>query len=151
MSAPGSTEKNSSPSGKRLRHPVLDKLGGPIAFHREFVTLTGSTDAALMLSQALYWTQRTKGSGPWFWKTQAEWEEEAGRGRLQGEAARGRLLKMSFWQERRGQLARMYFWVDLDALDTALAEGLTVVSPKEAQKRERDKASAAHMHAVMAA
>ena len=35
-------------------HPLLQLLDRPIAFHRCFVTLTGSVTAALMLSQALY-------------------------------------------------------------------------------------------------
>ena len=60
----------------------------PIAFHRDFVRLTfvnesGKTEkigvkGALMLSQAVYWSKRTKDPDGWFWKTQDQWEEETG-------------------------------------------------------------------------
>jgi hypothetical protein len=110
-----------------VRHPepqmqvvpsrLLDLLDRPIAFHRIFVTLTGSVLAAVMLSQAFYWSRRTKHPGGWFYKTQEEWEEETGLTRGEQEAARKRLRITGFWaEERRGIPARLYFRVDLDML-----------------------------------
>ena len=57
------------PSHKRS---LLDLLDRPIAFHRVFVTITGSLAAGVMLSQALYWSRRTKDPEGWFYKTQPE-------------------------------------------------------------------------------
>ena len=102
-------------------HRVLELLDRPIAFHRVFVELTGSVTAALMLSQALYRSRRTKDPAGWFWKTQEEWQEETGLNRPEQERARARLRTLSFWQEeRRGLPARMFFRLDLNALEAAL-------------------------------
>jgi hypothetical protein len=46
---------------------VLDK---PIAFQRSFVTITGSINAALLLSQAVYWATRTKDPEGWFYRAE---------------------------------------------------------------------------------
>jgi hypothetical protein len=116
---------------------LLDLLDRPIAFHRVFVELTGSVTAALMLSQALYWTRIKRrddpGSGGWFYKTQAEWEEETGMGRSEQETARKRLRQTPFWQEqRRGIPAMLYFRIDL----AELAEALLTQSPKTGKPRQ---------------
>ena len=67
---------------------LLQLLDRPIAFHRCFVTLTGSVTAALMLSQALYWQRRCKEPEGWWYKTLEEWTEETGLNRRETEAAR---------------------------------------------------------------
>jgi hypothetical protein len=43
-------------SPSHTRH-LIDLLDRPIAFHRIFVELTGSVLAAVMLSQAFYWSR----------------------------------------------------------------------------------------------
>lgn len=60
-----------------LLEKVMDK---PIAFHRIFKTITGTTNAALFLSQAWYWSKnKTVASRQgWFYKTALDWEEETG-------------------------------------------------------------------------
>jgi hypothetical protein len=118
-------------------HRLLDVLDRPIAFHRVFVTLTGSVTAGLMLSQGLYWTRIKRRDDPasdgWFYKTQAEWEEETGMGRSEQETARKRLRQMLFWQEeRRGLPAKLYFRIDLERL----AEALLTQPPTTGNKRE---------------
>jgi hypothetical protein len=99
-----------------MSHRVYSILDRPIAFQRSFVDITGSVTAALMLSQAVYWSKRTSDDG-WFWKTQEEWEDETGMSRREQESARRALRKTSFWREdRRGVPCRLFFQVDLDAL-----------------------------------
>jgi hypothetical protein len=108
-------------SSSHKASPLLDLLDRPIAFHRIFVSLTGSVAAGLMLSQAFYWARRTKDPAGWFWKTQAEWEEETGLKRLEQERVRARLRTCAFWkEERRGIPAKMYFRLDLKVLEAAL-------------------------------
>jgi len=75
-------------------------LGPPIAFNRSLVPLVGSVHAALMLSQALYWSDKTKDPEAWFWKTQDEWTEETGLSRREQETARKQLQGTGFWGER---------------------------------------------------
>lgn len=102
-------------------------LQRPIAFHRVFVDLTGSVVAALMLSQAYYWTPRTSESDGWFYKTQAEWEEETGLSRYEQEGARRTLRERGLMDEvRKGQPARLWYRVDIDAIANALSGGIMV-------------------------
>lgn len=101
---------------------LQDALDRPIAFHRAFVKLTGSVTAALMLSQAMYWSKRTKSDGEgWFYKTGAQWEEETGLTRREQEFARKTLRSFSFWKEKlRGVPAQMYYRIDITALSNEL-------------------------------
>ena len=93
-------------------------LDRPIAYHRVFVDVTGSVTAAVMLSQAVYWSKRTKDGDGWFWKTQAEWTEETGLSRSEQETARKRLVECGVWEEeRRGIPARLFFRVLTDKLE----------------------------------
>ena len=101
----------------------------PIAFHRAFARIRtkdgarlGAT-AALMLSQAVYWQQRTSDPEGWWYKSMEDWKRETAMTRYEQETARRRLRQTDFWQEeRRGIPARLYFRVDLEALARALEE-----------------------------
>lgn len=111
-----------------MNRDLLFLLDRPIAFHRCFVTLAGSVTAGLMLSQALYWSRRTTDESGWFYKTQAEWEEETGLVRREQETARKALLDLvspsgeRVWEEqRRGVPARLYYRVNLDAISDLLS------------------------------
>ena len=55
-----------------------DILDRPIAFNPSFKKITGSTNAALLLSQAFYWSKRTKDPEGWFYKVRQEWVDETG-------------------------------------------------------------------------
>ena len=101
---------------------ILEILDRPIAYHRCFVTLTGSVTAAVLLSQAVYWSRRTaEGNDGWFWKTGADWEEETGLTRYEQEGARKTLRSLGFWEEKkRGIPSRLWFRLDLDQLERGL-------------------------------
>jgi hypothetical protein len=49
-----------------------------LAVPRVFVRFTGSIEAAALLNQILYWSERTDDPNGWFWKTAKEWEDELG-------------------------------------------------------------------------
>jgi hypothetical protein len=96
---------------------VLNLLDRPIAFHRCLVEPAGSVNAALMLSQALYWSKRTKDPHGWFYKTRDEWEEETGLSRWEQESARKLLRASGFWFEQlRGVPATTHYRVGLNKL-----------------------------------
>jgi hypothetical protein len=100
---------------------ILNVLDRPIAFNRAFVDLGVGITGALMLSQCVYWSTRTKNPDGWFYKTQSEWEEETGMNRREQERARKALKSIGVLEEkRRGVPARMYFRVNEDALEKAL-------------------------------
>ena len=102
---------------------ILAVLDRPIAFQRVFVKLTDSINAALMLSQAVYWSSRTDDPAGWFWKTQGQWEDETGLTRREQDGARkildgdglGFLL-----EEKRGIPPKIYYRVDLERVNENL-------------------------------
>ncbi|HEY6373873.1 MAG TPA: hypothetical protein VIX37_25095, partial [Candidatus Sulfotelmatobacter sp.] len=91
--------------------------------------VTGSVQAALMLSQAIYWLNperhgqsRGKDNG-WFWKTRDEWEDELGLSRWEQESARKQLRLTKFWLEKEKRLEhKIYFSIDFVGLEKALEE-----------------------------
>jgi hypothetical protein len=100
---------------------VLELLDRPIAYHRVFVTLTGSVKAAVMLSQAVYWQKRARQADGWWYKSAEEWEDETGLTRREQETARKdceKFLKSAL----RGIPATLFWRVDQDALDSAIRE-----------------------------
>jgi hypothetical protein len=109
---------------------AFEKYGRPIAFMRIFTKITdGKTKVgvtgALMLSQAVYWSTRTKDNDGWFWKTADEWEEETGLTRREQETARKRLTKLGILEEKKmGVPCRMYFRIR----ESSLAHSVNLVS-----------------------
>lgn len=100
---------------------LLELLDRPIAFHRPFATITGSINAALFLSQALYWTNRSDAKGGWFYKTQSEWFDETFLSRRDQETARHKLVEMGILnEERRGVPARMFYCINKETLTVIL-------------------------------
>lgn len=95
----------------------------PISFHRAYVKLTGSVNAALMLSQAMYWASRTSDPDGWFYKTSKDWEDETGMGRHEQDTARKQLKKSGFWVEKlRGVPATLNYRIDFEKMISSLSE-----------------------------
>jgi len=101
-------------------------LGRPIAFHRRLVDLTASVKAALLLSQALYWTRHGRDvaqNDGWFHKTTDQWERETGLTPKEQASARRVLRELGILHERRiGLPARLHFRLDVEALAVHLAQ-----------------------------
>jgi hypothetical protein len=112
---------------------TLDLLDRPIAFHRVFETVTGSINAALMLSQAIYWSNRTKDPDGWFYKSAKEWQDETGLTRHMQDAART-LLKDVLETNLAGMPATVHFRVSAENLRTWLANSAKPVCRKVANK-----------------
>lgn len=107
------TEKKGSYIARRFHDPLDDVLDRPIAFNPAFKKITGSTVAAMMLSQGWYWSKRTDDEDGWFYKTGAEWEEETGLTRSEQETARKILRNTGVWEEDlRGVPATMYYRIN---------------------------------------
>lgn len=107
-----------------ILQPMLDR---PVLFHPSLARMLGSVTAALMLSQALYWSgvqERTnEGVDGWFFKTQREWEEETCLTRHEQDGARKLLRRFDFWQEeRRDAPAKMHYRIDLNRLAMDLSQ-----------------------------
>lgn len=135
-------------------HAVFRIFDRPIAFHRSFVTLTGSIAAALMLSQAMYWSQRTSDPAGWFYKTAAEWEQETGMTQREQDTARKRLRQFPWWQEdlrKANGAPTIHYRIDANefqrSVEMDIAESAKSISRKarngNQQKREMDIAESA--------
>ncbi|RQW61169.1 hypothetical protein [Vibrio viridaestus] len=116
---------------------MLEYLDRPIAFHRSFVNLGIGITGALLLSQALYWSKRTKHDERWFYKTQDEWSEETGMTRREIDTARGKLRKLGILLEKKqGIPCRLHYKINEPILiglleQTSLAESVRLDVTKE--------------------
>ncbi|MFA0036475.1 hypothetical protein AB4423_06990 [Vibrio chagasii] len=65
-----------------------------------------------MLSQAIYWSRRTNASG-YFYKTQAEWEDETGMTRRELDTARKKLRDLGILEEKKqGVPCRIFYKIN---------------------------------------
>lgn len=111
---------------------VLKVLDRPIAFQRHFVSITGTINAALMLSQAVYWSQRTTLPNGWFYKTQPEWEDETGLTRREQDGARKILLACGLIaEEKRGVPAKIHYQVQVEKLEELCTETPREIGTKQ--------------------
>lgn len=103
---------------------LLDSMSDrPIAFNRHYVSIGCGITGALMLSQMMYWSKRTKDRDGYFYKTQEDWEIETGMTRREQETARKRLRELGFITElKRGVPCKLHYKVDLDSIYAALIE-----------------------------
>lgn len=65
-----------------------------ITMPRLFIDMTGDHIQAIVLSQILYWSERTKDPDGWFYKSGKEWKEELGLSNYQITRAVGALKEM---------------------------------------------------------
>ncbi|WJZ69955.1 hypothetical protein PVP_XSN000042 [Vibrio phage PVP-XSN] len=102
---------------------ISQALDRPIAFHRSFISIGAGVTGALMLSQAVYWSQRTSDNSGWFYKTQADWEGETGLTRYEQEGARKKLRNLGVLEEaKRGVPCKTYYKVNFAVLDNLLIQ-----------------------------
>ena len=105
---------------------IWSLLGRHIAFHRRLVDLTTSVKAALLLSQAIYWTRHGRdiaGTGGWFFKTAEQWKMETGLSTKEQITARGLLRERAILSEQRiGIPAKLHFRLCMDQLGAFLSD-----------------------------
>ena len=95
----------------------------PIAFNKHYVFIGCGITGALMLSQLVYWTSRTKSNDGLIYKTQHDWTLETGLTRTEQETARKRLKELGFLTEiKKGVPCKIYFKVEREKLYKALIE-----------------------------
>ena len=106
---------------RKFSDPLDEILDRPIAFNPAFKRITGSTNAALFLSQTWYWSKRHREDDGWFFKTQTEWEEETGLTRYEQETARQHCKKAGVIEEKlKGVPATMYYRVNKEKVYSLL-------------------------------
>lgn len=96
----------------------------PIAFHRSFVALGAGVTGALLLSQAVYWQERTTDASGWWWKTKEEWTKETGLSRHEQDGARAQLEKLCVIEVvLRGNPARLHYRVNKERILELISKG----------------------------
>ena len=95
----------------------------PIAFNKHYVFVGCGINGALMLSQLVYWTSRTKDNDGWIFKTHYDWTMETGLTRREQDTARKTLKELGFLSEKKvGVPRRVFFKVERENLYKALIE-----------------------------
>ena len=120
-------------SRKKELNPDLAKAlacaGKVLVVHRPFIELTGSVNAAMMLSQCLYWSQFTDDPEGWIYKTREDWTAELGLSRREQEYARRALVSLGILVEAKaGNPCRLHYRVDLEKL-VPMLESMVQNSP----------------------
>lgn len=119
---------------------LQELLDRPIAFQRAFVSLGVGITGALMLSQAIYWSNRTDDAEGWFYKTMEEWESETGMTRYEQEGARKKLVKIGVLEEqKKGVPCRLFYRVNLEAIRANLSVENPQPSLRKNPKQARGK------------
>lgn len=89
----------------------------PIAFNRHYVDVGCGINGSLMLSQLVYWSDKSKDPEGWIYKTGVEWTEETGLTRYEQEGARKKLKELGFISEmKKGVPCKIYFKVNKSVL-----------------------------------
>ncbi len=108
------------------KNAILVLLGDrPVAYHPLLAKALGSVEAAVWVSQLLYWTGKEADPEGWIYKTQAEWEDETGLSRRNQETARRNLGEegKGVLEEALKQMpARLHYRLNLDKLADILSE-----------------------------
>jgi hypothetical protein len=94
-----------------------------VAFHWALAMICQSVNAGLMLSQAMYWTERTDDDEGWFYKTRGDWFAELCLGKYEQLKAREILKDLEFMKEDlRGNPAKTHYQVQQINVYKALFE-----------------------------
>ena len=103
-----------------------------IAYKPIYFKITGSIEAALLLSQAEYIANKCQGKA--FSRTSQEWEEETGLTYWKQQTARKILSKLPFWKEGlRGNPAKLFYKVDISELHNYLDNFISKMQNSETE------------------
>lgn len=106
-----------------LQRFVLEMTGTRPVLYNPAIARHTSIEAAILLSQFLYW-QQVKGPEEWFYKTEHEIEQETALSRHESLTARQQLVKLGIIeQNRRGVPPINHFRVNLEKLQDVLGCG----------------------------
>lgn len=102
---------------------LLRTIGRPIAFHPALAKLVGGVNAALFLSQMIYWDERAEDTELGTHKTVEQWELETGLSRKEQATARKHLRDRGLLIETHRRLIhRVYYKLNREAFN-ALFDG----------------------------
>lgn len=96
---------------------VTALLERPVAYHPVLAKAFKSVPAAAMLSQGIYWQQKSNDPNGWFWVTADQWWEQTGVTEESQQTARKVLRNAGVWEEKlMGLPAKMHYRVNVETL-----------------------------------
>lgn len=84
---------------QRTVYDLITSISGQnnvLTVPRVFIDVTGDIESALLLSQIIYWNDKTTNKEGWIYKTYGEWEEELGLNEYKVRKAANNLKKLDF-------------------------------------------------------
>jgi hypothetical protein len=112
-----------------------------LAIPRVFIKFTGDTNSALMLSQILYWSERTDNPDGWFYKSVREWEDETCLSRYQQQRALAVLkpLGVEVKKKRAKGAPTLHYRINDEVFSPAFLKFLENEETRKSDLRETDK------------
>jgi len=105
---------------------------------RLFIDITLDIKSALLLSQLIYWSDRTTDGNGWIYKSHKDWQTELGLNRYFLDKARDRLIQLGLIEvkiKKANGSPTMHFRVKADALGKTLNSLLRATEPDKTKCR----------------
>lgn len=119
-------------------------LKRPVAFHWALARVCESVNAGLMLSQSIYWSERTDDPEGWFYKTRTDWFNELCIGKDPQITARKTLRDLGFMKEKfEGNPPKVFFQVQFAEVYKAVARLSGKQTVKSTKSRQLEKPTVA--------
>ncbi|BDA76230.1 hypothetical protein CAL7716_103960 (plasmid) [Calothrix sp. PCC 7716] len=116
-----------------------DVLHQRIAYSPILATIGGSVQAGIFLSQAYYWTERTRDPDGWFYKTKDDWFDETKLTRRQLDTVVERLVQKGLISTKYDATRHtLYYRLNKDAVTDAVAHLLESSLEEESPKTPRN-------------
>lgn len=111
---------------------LMRTIGRPIAYHPALARMVGGVNAAIFLSQLIYWDERMEDAELGVYKTAEQWEAETGLSVREQTTARRQLRDRGLITETHKRIEhKLYFKLDRDAFDRLIAGAGEAESPEQ--------------------
>lgn len=111
---------------------LMRTIGRPIAYHPALARMVGGVNAAIFLSQLIYWDERMEDAELGVYKTAEQWEAETGLSVREQTTARRQLRDRGLITETHKRIEhKLYFKLDRDAFDRLIAGAGEAENPEK--------------------
>lgn len=111
---------------------LMRTIGRPIAYHPALARMVGGVNAAIFLSQLIYWDERMEDAELGVYKTAEQWEAETGLSVREQTTARRQLRDRGLITETHKRIEhKLYFKLDRDAFDRLVAGAADTENPEQ--------------------
>lgn len=111
---------------------LMRTIGRPIAYHPALARMVGGVNAAIFLSQLIYWDERMEDAELGVYKTAEQWEAETGLSVREQTTARRQLRDRGLITETHKRIEhKLYFKLDRGAFDRLIAGAGEAENPEQ--------------------